>query len=159
MSEHTSRILQLCISAGFLVFTLIDWSYNRIGQNIINLTATSLFTLGLDRIVIVYQWYQGSSAFEYQATFVVFCLLVLGRLFEKYNPSETAYTHFNLVCGVTLLFYLLLNTLFLLACTVILMLYTCRQIYRLMTDALLSSTQSIQRNELDLVLSLQKPYA
>ena len=74
------RIPQICIALVLGIFTLTHWSQNHIGQNIINITATLIFIIGLDNIVFFYRWYINKQSIEYEATFIVLSLFVLGNL-------------------------------------------------------------------------------
>ena len=63
MIHIIQRIIQCAIGVLFIVLIIINWRYNHIGQNIINLLATSLFFAGLDNIVIFYVYYIDKNSF------------------------------------------------------------------------------------------------
>lgn len=62
MNDYIVRGSQLFIAFILLVLTIIRFSWNHIGQNIINLTAVGIFILGLDNLVIVYRTYLNKQA-------------------------------------------------------------------------------------------------
>jgi len=87
MNQYVVRGVQWLIAAILLGFTITRFSWNQIGQNIINLTAVGIFVLGLDNLIMAYRAYLNKQSFEFEATFVVFFLLFLGILLEKFNRS------------------------------------------------------------------------
>ena len=62
MNDYIVRGSQLFIAFILLVLTIIRFSWNHIGQNIINLTAVGIFVFGLDNLVIVYRTYLNKQA-------------------------------------------------------------------------------------------------
>ena len=79
---HTiQRIAQCTIGIVFFVLAIVNWRYNHIGQNILNLLATSIFFAGLDNIIILYRCYLEEPSYEMEATFIIFNLFILGLLF------------------------------------------------------------------------------
>lgn len=53
---------------------------------------------------------------------------------------------------------LITNLVFLLGIVITLIAYMVRQIYRLMTETLLTDTNNMQRAEIESILNLKKPY-
>lgn len=63
MNEYFVRGGQVLIGLILLTLTIIRFSWNHIGQNIINLTAFSIFLVGLDNIIMVYRLYINKPSF------------------------------------------------------------------------------------------------
>ena len=57
IKEHIGRIIQTIIAIPFLVFTLLYWNDNRLGQNIINLTTVLFYIIGADHVLLFYRWF------------------------------------------------------------------------------------------------------
>lgn len=81
MKEYAPRIVQLVIAIPLLILTITHFYWNKIGQNIINLTAVAIFIVGLDNIIMFYRFYINKQSIEFEATFALFCMLTLGVLF------------------------------------------------------------------------------
>lgn len=128
-----------------------------IGQNIINLETVALWAIGLEQIVLFYCWLISKQNYEYELGLLLFVFFLVGKLFEKYHPTEV-HIEFNSICEYSVLFILAFNVLFLLFMMLVLILYATRQIYRLMTETLLSTNANLTPAELNQILSLKKPY-
>jgi len=63
MNEYILRGGQILIAVILLVLTITRFSWNHIGQNIINLTATSIFVLGVDNLLMLYRAYINKQSF------------------------------------------------------------------------------------------------
>lgn len=81
MIPSPQRVIQWAVGAALIIVVALNWKYNYIGQNIINVVAASIFFMGLDNILIFYRCYIDEPAFELEATFLIFSLFVLGSLF------------------------------------------------------------------------------
>jgi hypothetical protein len=159
LTSHIPRILQLSIALILLVLTLCRIGWNHIGQNIINFTAVIIFGVGLDRLLMAYTYYLNKQAVEFEATFLIFCSIFLGVLFEKFNRSPQYAETFNAACYIIDILVLSLNLLFLLAVVATLAAYMVRHIYRLMTETLLTNGASLQRHEIDAIMSKKKVFS
>lgn len=47
IQEHLSRIIQSVIALPLLILTISNWSSNRLGQNILNLSSVAVYVVGL----------------------------------------------------------------------------------------------------------------
>jgi hypothetical protein len=63
MNEYIVRGGQLLIAIILFALTVSRFSWNHIGQNIINLTAVGVFILGVDNLLMVYRAYINKQAF------------------------------------------------------------------------------------------------
>ena len=63
MNELIIRGVQIFIATILLVFTITRFTWNHIGQNIINLTSVGIFILGLDNILMIYRTYINKKSF------------------------------------------------------------------------------------------------
>lgn len=81
MNSKIVRGVQLFLAVVLFTLTATRFTWNHIGQNIINLTAVGIFILGLDNLLMVYRAYINKPSFEIEATFVIFFSLFLGILF------------------------------------------------------------------------------
>lgn len=57
MYEYLIRGSQLFVALILLILTITRFSWNHIGQNVINLTAVGIFVIGLDNMVMLYRIY------------------------------------------------------------------------------------------------------
>jgi hypothetical protein len=126
-----------------------SWNFNAIGQNLINLTACIMFLVGLDNIIVYYRCYIEKSAFEAEATFIIFCLFMLGIIFENFNKSYGSNLIVNLICKYSIIAVLVLNFSYYAFVLVTLLAFLIRQIYRLMAETLLNAGASIDRMQLE----------
>ena len=98
IQEHLSRIIQSIIALPLLILTISHWNDNQIGQNLINLSATATYVIGLDYIIILYRWFMNhQESFDYELTIIFGMLFLIGKLFEKFHPSENQIP-FNTIC-------------------------------------------------------------
>ncbi len=84
-------------------------------------------------------------------------LYVLCKLFEKFHPTEN-HQPFNAVCEYNLVTIIGVNLLFVLFLVLVLFIYACRQIYRLMSETLLSTNQNLEDGERNLILEMRKSF-
>lgn len=63
MNEYIIRGVQIFIATILLIFTITRFTWNHIGQNIINLTAVGIFVLGLDNLLMIYRTYINKKSF------------------------------------------------------------------------------------------------
>ncbi len=77
----------------------------------------------------------------------MFSLLLVGKLFEKHHPTEMD-NSFNSICEFNVMAMLYANFVFILFMMGVLVLYACRQVYRLMTETLLSANANLEPGEL-----------
>lgn len=119
--------------------------------------AVGLWIIGIDNIVVPYRWVINDSRFEYEVSMVLGAFFGLGKLFQKFYPTQVD-NKFNSFCECTILIILYLNLAFLLAMMLVLLLYCFRHIYRLMTETLLSSNTNLTPEELEQIMRLKKPF-
>lgn len=159
IQEHISRIVQSLVALPLLILTISHWNENRIGQNMMNLSSTAVYVIGLEYIVIAYRWLMGfQENCHYELTIAFGSLFFLSKLFEKFHPSDNG-TPFNKVCEYNLEIILGANILFVLLLLLLIFAYACRQIYRLMTETLLSASQNLEDGERNQIMALHKPFA
>lgn len=72
--------------------------------------------------------------------------MFLGVLFEKFNRSPEYNDEFNSACYIIDLLVIILNLIYLIGVLVTLGVYCIRQIYRLMTETLLTNSANLQRH-------------
>jgi limonene-1,2-epoxide hydrolase len=63
MNEYVVRGVQLFLAAVLLVMTVTRFSWNHIGQNIINFTAVGIFGVGFDNLIMLYRAYLNKQSF------------------------------------------------------------------------------------------------
>lgn len=63
MNEYIVRGGQLLIAIILFAMSMSRFSWNHIGQNIINLTAVSVFIVGVDNLLMVYRAYINKQSF------------------------------------------------------------------------------------------------
>jgi di/tricarboxylate transporter len=144
IQEHLPRIIQSIIALPLLILTISHWNDNQIGQNLINLSATATFVIGLDYIIIIYRWLMNhQESFHYELTIIFGMLYLIGKLFEKFHPSENEIP-FNKICEYNLIGIISVNLAFVIFILIVLIIYAIRQIYRLMTETLLSTNQNLE---------------
>jgi hypothetical protein len=85
-------------------------------------------------------------------------LFFLCKLFEKFHPTENELA-FNNICEYNLIIIIGLNLLFIFFVILVLLVYACRQIYRLLTETLLSANQNLEDGERNLILGMKKPFS
>jgi hypothetical protein len=133
MNTYLIRGSQIFIAIILLIFSITRFSWNHIGQNIINLTAVAIFCVGLDNLIMLYRTYLNKQSFEFEATFIIMFLLFLGILFEKFNRSPEYAEPFNAGCYIIDILVVALNLIYLCGVIATLACYMIRHIYRLMT--------------------------
>ena len=109
-----------------------------------NLSSTAVYVIGLEYIIIVYRWLMGfQENCHYELTILFGTLFFLSKLFEKFHPSDNS-TPFNIICEYNLIVIIAANLLFVIFLLLLIFAYACRQIYRLMTETLLSASQNLE---------------
>jgi hypothetical protein len=63
MNDYILRGSQLFVAVILLILTITRFQWNHIGQNIINLTAVGIFSLGLDNLIMIYRTYLNKQSF------------------------------------------------------------------------------------------------
>lgn len=146
----------MVLGVGLVVVSSIYWHFNELGQNLINIVACLILLGGLDNIIIYYRCYKEKSSYEHESTFVIFCLFMLGIIFENFNRSYGSAIWVNQLCKYMVITVLALNFSYYAGVLVILLMYFVRQIYRLMTETLLSANTNIDHDNLNRFLDLNK---
>ena len=155
--EHIPRIVQTIVALPLLVVTLAHWNDNHIGQNTINFSTAMMWVVGFDHLVVPYRWLIDKQSYEYELTVIVGALFMMGRLFEKFNPTPNDMV-FNAVCTWHFILVLGLNLLFFVLLLLTIFLYACRQVYRLQTETLLSTSQNLEPEELMRLMEGRRQY-
>ena len=133
MKNYIIRGSQIFLAMILLVLSITRFSWNHIGQNIINLTAVGIFCMGWDNLIMLYRTYLNKQSFQFEATFIIMFLLFLGILFEKFNRSPNYSEPFNAACYIIDVLVVALNLIYLIGVIATLGCYMIRHIYRLMT--------------------------
>lgn len=124
----------------------------------INLSTVATYGIGLDYIIIFYRWFMNyQESFHYELTIIIGMVFVLCKLFEKFHPTEN-HLPFNNICEYNLIIIIGVNLLFVAFLMLMLFAYACRQIYRLMTETLLSANQNLEEEERTRILDMKKPF-
>lgn len=138
MHISIQRLAQWGIALVLMVFIALNWKFNLLGQNIINLLGCSLFVVGLDNLVIWYGCYVDELSLELLGNFSIMLMFVLGELFETFNSSRKIILPINIFCYYLIVIYLSVNMLCLMGSCLIILGYFVRHLYRLTTNRLLS---------------------
>lgn len=134
---------ELCALALFIL-CFMSLHHNHLGQNIINITAATMLCLRLENIISLYRLYINVPCLENYATFVMVASFSLGRLIENHNPTPSNnYGYLNDFCNIFLVCILILNFTYYITAFLALLGYIFRQLYKLATGAILSSSASL----------------
>ena len=141
--EYIPRIVQTIIALPMLILTMTYWNQNQIGENTINFATVVMYVIGFDHIIIPYRWIIDKKAYEYELAILTSIFFFLGKLFEKFQPSDNDLI-FNRVCEWHYIIVIGANVLFFVVILMTLLAFSCRQIYRLQTETLLSTSQNLE---------------
>lgn len=148
MHISLQRIAQWGIALVLMVFIIMSWKFNLLGQNIINLLGCSLFVVGLDNLVIWYGCYWDELSMELLGNFSIMLIFVLGELFETFNSSPEVTLPINIFCYYLIVVYLSVNMACLMGSCMIIGGYFVRYLYRLTTNRLLSPEEALDEERL-----------
>ena len=94
---------------------------------------------------------------HYELTILFGTILFLCKLFEKFHPSEKD-LNFNSFCEYNMIIIIGANIVFAIFLMLVVMAYACRQVYRLMTETLLSASQNLEDSERNMINSMRRSF-